>query len=408
LENFEVDDFDFVFPFVVPAIMLILNTILDCENKEKKLMHIEKLSLINFKNYQEASLNFSDKINCLIGLNGSGKTNILDAIYYLSMTKSAHNSIDSQNIKFDESFFSIKGTFYNSSKKSDIVCFFQEGIKKSFKVNKVDYDKLSQHIGKFPVVLITPYDTDIIREGSETRRKFFDTIISQIDKEYLNHLIRYNNNLKQRNGALKQFNKARKINHDLLDTYDQVLVSTANKIFKKRTDFIQTFETEFLDKYSFITDSNEEVSIDYTSNVSSLDFEMQLKNSRNRDVSMERTSLGTHKDDFKFTINSQALKKFGSQGQQKSFAIALKLAQFGTIENETMIKPILLLDDIFDKLDTNRIAKLLKLIHDNEFGQVFLTDAREERTRTTLKEFNIQSSYFIVEKGVAVKVNEEE
>ncbi len=379
--------------------MLILNTNLDCENKEKKLMHIEKLSLINFKNYEEASLTFSDKINCLVGLNGSGKTNILDAIHYLSMTKSAHNSIDSQNIKFGENYFSIKGTFANDKALNEVVCYFQEGLKKSFKVNKNDYDKLSEHIGRFPIVLVTPYDTDTIREGSEIRRRFFDTIISQIDANYLKHLIQYNNNLKQRNSALKTFNKSKRVNHDLLENYNNVLVHLGALIYNARLEFIEKFTTVFLSKYAYISDSHESVDIHYSSNLSSTDFKADLNNALSKDVALERTTLGAHRDDFKFLIENKPLKKFGSQGQQKSFSIALKLAHFQIIDESMKHKPILLLDDIFDKLDSNRIEKLLTMVMEDQFGQVFITDAREDRTREILDVLNISSVYYKIVEG---------
>lgn len=368
-------------------------------------MHIEKLSLINFKNYEEASLTFSNKINCLVGLNGSGKTNILDAIHYLSMTKSAHNAIDSQNIKFDESYFSIKGIFANGKDHNEVVCYFQEGTKKSFKVNKKDYEKLSEHIGRFPVVLITPYDTDIIREGSEIRRRFFDTIVSQIDVNYLQHLIKYNNNLKQRNSALKIFNKSKKVNHDLLDNYDNVLIQLGTEIYKRRSEFIERFKSVFDEKYAFISESLEKVDIIYSSNFASDDFASDLKKARSKDVAMERSTLGAHKDDFKFLIENNPLKKFGSQGQQKSYSIALKLSHFQIIDEVMKHKPILLLDDIFDKLDSNRIKKLLNMVIADQFGQVFITDAREERTREMLDLLQISSTYYKVAEGEVIQIS---
>ncbi|HNP18171.1 MAG TPA: DNA replication/repair protein RecF [Fulvivirga sp.] len=362
-------------------------------------MHIENLSLINFKNYTDVSLIFSSKINCLVGLNGSGKTNILDAIYYLSMTKSAHNPMDNQNIKFGEKYFSIKGTFELPSGINEAVCYFEEGAKKSFKVNKKDYGKLSEHIGRFPVVLITPYDTDIIREGSEVRRKFFDAIICQLDTNYLGYLIQYNNNLKQRNSSLKQFNKSGIINKDLLENYNNVLVTLSEKIYKIRKRFLETFDKSFQGKYNFIGDPLENVSIDYYSQLESNDFKLELEQATRKDVAMERTTMGIHRDDFKFKIDNNPLKKYGSQGQQKSFSIALKLAHFDVILNELNITPILLLDDIFDKLDTKRIKKLLQLILGDTFGQVFITDAREERTRDIMGEFNIDATYFTINNG---------
>ncbi len=370
-------------------------------------MNIKKLDLINFKNYEDLSIRFSDKINCIVGPNGSGKTNILDAIYYLSMTKGAHNTIDSQNVKIGTPYFSIKGQFDFQNKTKEVICYFQEGSKKSFKVDKQDYERLAEHIGKFPVVIITPYDTDVIREGSETRRKFFDSIMCQLEADYLNHLLKYNHNLKQRNAALKQFNKSRKVNHDLLEQYDQVLISYGTKIHEARIDFLKEFMPAFLKNYAFITNNHEQVEIKHDSNLYETNFNELLKSTHNKDVMLERTTLGIHKDDFKFLIDGQPLKKFGSQGQQKSFSIALKLAQYQIIKEKLRLQPILLLDDIFDKLDTARIKKLLQLVIDKTFGQVFITDARVERTMAMMQEFNLDAYFIYIENGVVLKNHEE-
>lgn len=362
-------------------------------------MHIEKLGLINFKNYSELTLTFSEKINCLVGLNGSGKTNILDAIYYLSMTKSAHNSIDGQNIKFNEAFFSIKGVFYSSSEKKEVVCYYQDGVKKSFKVNKKDYDKLSEHIGKVPVVLMTPYDTDVIREGSETRRKFFDSILCQINHDYLNALIKYNNNLKQRNSALKNFSKTGRVDYDLLSGYNNMLLKLGSILNKLRKQFIEDFLQFFNDRYHKIGSGEELVDIIYKSQLNDGDIESSLNSMVKRDIITERSNYGTHKDDFVFLINGEPIKKFGSQGQQKTFSIALKLAQYQIVEQELGFKPILLLDDIFDKLDEKRIEYLLKLISDNYFGQVFITDARQERTVSLIKKHQLAAKFYCIKEG---------
>lgn len=362
-------------------------------------MHIEKLSLINFKNYENLSLTFSDHLNCIIGPNGSGKTNILDAIYFLSMTKSAHNPIDSQNIKFGAEYFSIKGTFNNKKSSDTIVCYFKEGEKKSFKKNKSDYGKLSEHIGSFPVVLITPYDSDIIRESSEIRRKFFDSILCQLDHDYMIDLVRYNKNLKQRNSALKNFSRSGKVNSTLLDAYNDVLIKLGERIFKKRKSFIDRNIETFDRNYKFISESREAVNIIYTSQFDCANPLAKFSEYKSRDLATERSNFGIHKDDFQFNIEGNHLKKYGSQGQQKSFSIALKLMQFEVLENDLDIQPILLLDDIFDKLDSQRIDKLLLMIKENKFGQVFLTDAIVDRTQTLLDKYDLNSNIYIVNKS---------
>ncbi len=362
-------------------------------------MHIENLSLIGFKNYDELSLTFSPNINCIVGPNGSGKTNILDAIYYLSMTKGAHNSIDSQNIKFGQPFFSIQGKFDLNDETNDVVCYFQEGTKKSFKVNKKDYEKLSQHIGRFPSVLIAPNDSDIIRDGSEIRRRFFDSILCQLDSEYLSNLLKYNYNLRQRNSLLKQFNRSQKIDYDLLEKYNQYLIQYGQAIYVSRSEFTNRYLDYFKEQYAVISSEKEKVDITYASNFAEDNFDSHLKEAIPKDIKLERTTLGIHKDEYNFLIEEKPLKKYGSQGQQKSFSIALKLAQFHYLFQGLERKPLLLLDDIFDKLDAMRIKKLLKLVVDDTFGQVFITDALEDRTRNFMKEFGLEANFIVVADG---------
>ncbi|ELR69689.1 DNA recombination and repair protein RecF [Fulvivirga imtechensis AK7] len=352
-------------------------------------MHIEKLSLFNFKNYEDVTLNFSEKVNCLVGVNGSGKTNILDAIYYLSLTKSAFNNIDSQNIRFGESIFSIKGNFKLENKTYEIVCAFQEGSKKTFKANKKDYEKLSEHVGRFPVVLIAPNDVDVIREGSEARRKFFDTILCQLDSSYLETLSKYNQYLRQRNSALKKFAFIGRVDYDLINTYDDQLLKLGKDIFLKRAAFIRGFLMLFQQHYIQISQGKEEVNIIYRSEWLQDDFVAQFKASIKKDLALERTSMGIHRDDYRLIISGKPIKKFASQGQQKTYLVALKMAHFDTIAGLKDFKPILLLDDIFDKLDDERIRKLMEMITGHQFGQVFITDARRDRTEQLLATFNL-------------------
>jgi DNA replication and repair protein RecF len=366
-------------------------------------MHLENISLLNFKNYEELQMGFSEQINCFVGQNGSGKTNLLDAIHYLSLTKSAFNSLDNQNILHQAPFFMIQGTFSKQQEHVPVHCSLKKGEKKVFKHSKKTYERLSEHIGKFPVVMIAPNDTDIIREGSEMRRKFFDSIISQIDQEYLRKLLHYNHILKQRNSLLKQFAEQRFFDGDLLSTYDDQLLKTAEFIYHKRAEFLIDFLPYFYEHYQNLSENKEEVSLRYASDMQQEDFREVFEQSRQKDLILQRTSRGIHRDDYKFGIEGHSLKKFGSQGQQKSFLIALKLAQFDIIKAQKGFKPILLLDDIFDKLDDRRIAKLMEMVAHHTFGQLFVTDARPERSEAIFEQIEAEVKVFMIEKGQVIE-----
>ncbi len=362
-------------------------------------MYLENVSLINFKNYQDLRLEFTKGLNCIIGINGSGKTNLLDAIHFLCLTKSAFNNIDSQLIFENEPFFSASTTLYIDSEKFQIKSVLQPPKKKHLSVNKVEYEKMSQHIGRFPVVLIAPNDTDLIREGSELRRKFFDNILSQSDHDYLDKLIQYNHLLKQRNSLLKQFKEAGKTDSVLLETYDKKLIPLNKFISEKRAELTIRFK-DFCDKnYQQLSGDREETKLKYVSKVSADNFEELYYRSLDRDIILERTNVGVHKDDYEFTLNDKPLKKFGSQGQQKSFVIALKLAQHEYINEVKSIAPILLLDDIFDKLDDDRIRNLVEMVSKRKDSQIFVTDARPERTQAFLSDISKDFKIFEIEEG---------
>lgn len=343
-------------------------------------MHLESLELLNFKNYEEVKLRFSPEINCLVGDNGSGKTNLLDAVHYLSLTKSAFNAVDMQNIRHGEDFMVIRGQFLKAGKHDTIQCSLQQGQRKAVKHNKKVYDKISEHIGRYPVVLIAPNDTDVIREGSETRRRFFDSILSQLDQQYLQWLLQYNHVLKQRNSLLKQFSEKNSLDRDLLEPYNLKLMELGTALLQARKSFLEEYLPHFLSHYLNLSEGREQVSIRYESNMDVENPLAKLENSLRRDLALQRTNVGIHKDDYVFELDGYPLKKFGSQGQQKSFLISLKLAHFDIIRQHKGYKPILLLDDIFDKLDDHRIAKLMELVSGHTFGQLFVTDARPERT----------------------------
>jgi DNA replication and repair protein RecF len=364
-------------------------------------MTLDSLHLLFFKNYDEATLALSPHINCFIGENGSGKTNLLDAIHYLSMTKSAFAASDALCIKQGADFFVVKGRFsLPSTPTPDTVqCSLRVGQKKLLTHNKQPYDRLSDHIGRYPVVLISPYDTDLIRQGSEERRKYFDSLISQLDHVYLELLIQYNFVLKQRNALLKQFAERHTFDRDYLQVLDEQLVAVGSQLMTLRQEFLLQFVPVFQRHYVELADGREEVRLEYKSQLLEQDFAQQLRQNERRDISMQRTSVGPHKDDYVFLMDDSPVKAFGSQGQQKSYAIALKLAQFEVMAGNKKHKPLLLLDDIFDRLDERRIKRLLQLVANQTFGQVFLTDTHLERTDQALAGLSEQVARFRVENG---------
>jgi DNA replication and repair protein RecF len=361
-------------------------------------MYLEKLSVLNYKNYGDCSLEFNSRVNVFVGRNGSGKTNLLDIIHYLSMTKSAFTSSDNQCIKVGENFFMIKATFRKEHRSYDLMASCQTGSKKIFRENQLDYEKLSGHIGKYPVVLIAPDDSDLVRDGSEIRRKFFDSLISQCDPEYLEGLIVYSHALKQRNGLLRIFQDAGRVDNIALESYDRLLIHHGTHIYNKRKAFLGQFIPTFQKYYQILVDGSEMASIQYLSGVSDQTFAEGLKKNLQRDLVLLRTNFGIHRDDFLLMLSGDELKKFGSQGQQKSFVIALKLAQFEVLQTIKGFPPLLLLDDIFDKLDDLRIGKLMEIVR-NGLGQLFITDARPARTFELLSKIGVEAAVYDVEAG---------
>jgi len=362
-------------------------------------MYLQQLSVINFKNYTEAELSFSDGVNVLAGNNGAGKTNILDAIHYLSLTKSYFNPIDSQQIKQDADFFMVSGIFGKDERQDTVACAVKRNQKKQFKRNKKEYPRLADHIGKYPLVMISPYDISIIIEGSEERRKFIDNVISQTDNRYLDELINYNKVLSSRNAFLKRIAEVGRYDPALLEVLDEQLIASGNRIFAKRKAFMESFTTIFNTHYHFLSDSAETVELIYDSQLLTTEFPALLKKSAEKDRILERTTAGIHKDDLHFTIHGMPMKKFGSQGQQKSFLIALKLAQYSFLYQQTGFKPLLMLDDIFDKLDDLRITKLMQMVSDHNFGQVFITDTSAARATGVFKEIKVDFKLFKVNGG---------
>lgn len=349
-------------------------------------MILKSISLLNYKNFDSKTFTFNEKINCIVGNNGIGKTNVLDAIYHLSFGKSYFNPVASQNIKHGEEFFVINGEYTKDDKPEKIVVSLKRGQKKVIKRNGKAYDKFSEHIGFLPLVIISPADRNLIIEGSDTRRKFIDSVISQSDKTYLNNLINYNKILVQRNALLKYFALNHTFNADTLDVYNTQLNEFGTHIFEKRQTFLNAFIPIFKERYKAISNGNETVELVYNSHLFDNNLSTLLKQVINKDKALQYTSVGIHKDDLSFDIETHPIKKFGSQGQQKSFLIALKMAQFDFIKAQSGVNPILLLDDVFDKLDEQRVAQIIKLVDDENFGQLFISDTHADRTENAVKQ----------------------
>ena len=357
---------------------------------------LKKISIINYKNILDKEYELDPKINCFVGDNGVGKTNILDAVYHLSMGKSYFNVKNDQLINRGKDYMLVDGVFELNNKNESIVFSLKIGEKKVLKRNGKPYKKFSNHIGLIPVVLISPYDNDLINEGSSERRKFIDSIISQNDKEYLINLIAYTRVIQNRNKLLKQYNRSVDFDLDTIKVYDDQIYKLSEPIFKARDKFIKEFTHLVLEKYKHISDDKEKISIEYKSDLINNHIENLIKDSFQKDVILQYTSVGLHKDDFVFNIDENRIKRFGSQGQQKSFLIALKLAQFDYLKNETGNSPILLMDDIFDKLDLMRVKRIVEIVNSTNFGQLFLSDTDKERIEKVLSSLNLSSKIFEV------------
>ena len=357
---------------------------------------LKKISIINYKNILDKEYELDPKINCFVGDNGVGKTNILDAVYHLSMGKSYFNVKNDQLINRGKDYMLVDGVFELNNKNESIVFSLKIGEKKVLKRNGKPYKKFSNHIGLIPVVLISPYDNDLINEGSSERRKFIDSIISQNDKEYLINLIAYTRVIQNRNKLLKQYNRSVDFDLDTIKVYDDQIYKLSEPIFKARDKFIKEFTPLVLEKYKHISDDKEKISIEYKSDLIDNHVENLIKDSFQKDVILQYTSVGLHKDDFVFNIDENRIKRFGSQGQQKSFLIALKLAQFDYLKNETGNSPILLMDDVFDKLDLMRVKRIVEIVNSTNFGQPFLSDTDKERIEKVLSSLNLSSKIFEV------------
>ena len=357
-------------------------------------MILQSLNILNYRNIREASLEFSPKLNCFVGFNGQGKTNVLDAIYLLSFTKSAYTSQDSLNITHGEEMAMVQGTYDAFT----ISCGLRKGIKKQFRKDKKDYPRLLDHIGLIPLVMVSPADHQLIEEGSDERRRFMDVVIGQRNRKYLDCLATYNALLKQRNALLKQYADAPAPPDDLLEVLEWQMVEPAEYIYKERTKFFEEFEPYFAEVYKVISNSAETPSLRYISQLQDRVLREAYIKTRQRDLILGWTSQGPHKDDLEMRLGDYPLKQVGSQGQQRTFVLAMKLAQALYLEDTTGEAPILLLDDIFDRLDSERVERIVAMVQGEQFGQIFITDTDRQHLTDILKP-NENAKIFHVENG---------
>ena len=361
-------------------------------------MILKNLNVVNYKNIAEASVACSPRFNCFIGNNGVGKTNILDAVYQLSMCKSYFNLPDAQNICHGEAFFVIEGQYMHGDEEIDVYCGVKRGQKKIFKKNKKAYTRLSDHIGLLPLVIISPADVVLIDGASEERRRFIDGVISQCDKEYLQLLIRYNRVLMQRNSFLMVY-AGQSIDTDMLSVWDEQLADSGRVILERRRAFVAELEEMFQMYYDRVSLGREKVMLEYSTTIKNDDFLASLRGSFERDRILTYTTVGVHRDDLNLSLEGYPVKKLGSQGQKKSFLTALKLAQFAYLVKQKGVKPLLLLDDIFDKLDADRVSQIIRIVSSTDFGQVFVTDTNREHIDEILKQHAMEYKIFHVEGG---------
>ena len=361
-------------------------------------MILKRISILNYKNLEQVELDFSPKMNCFIGQNGMGKTNLLDAVYYLSFCKSATKPIDSQNMMHHQDFFVIQGFYETESGDiEEIYCGMKRRQKKLFKRNKKEYTRLSDHIGFIPLVMVSPSDSELISGGSEERRRFMDVVISQYDKEYLEALIRYNKALQQRNTLLKN---EQGFDEELIEVWEEMMAASGEVVYRKRCAFIEEFIPIFQAFYSQISQNKEEVGLVYESHAQQGDLLQLLKESRQRDQIMGYSLKGIHKDDLLMQLGDYPIKKEGSQGQNKTYLIALKLAQFDFLRRTgSHTTPLLLLDDIFDKLDASRVEQIVKLVAGDKFGQIFITDTNRDHLDKIMQKIEGEYKVFSVEDG---------
>lgn len=365
-------------------------------------MYLKKITISGFKNISGTDINFSPKLNCITGMNGAGKTNLLDAVYYLSMTKSYFSGLDMHTIAYEMDMCRVAGEYSRDDETTDLISFTLERAgAKQFKRNSKNYSRLSDHIGMIPIVMVSPYDNCLINESGEERRKFINSILSQLDNEYLRRVQNYNQLLSQRNKLLKTDN----LSIDLLDTFSERLSWNAAYIFEKRAEFVEKLFPIVNKYYNMLSGGKEAINIEYKSdliNESNESLEELLKKNREKDRLFKYTTVGIQRDDLIFNMNGHLFRVCGSQGQQKSFLISLKLAQFEIMREMHKRVPLLLLDDVFDKLDMSRVESLLNMVSSNFFGQIFITDSNKVRVQEILSKINGSSSSLEIDSGAII------
>lgn len=365
-------------------------------------IHLASLHLLHFRNHRELRVELCPEVNCFTGPNGTGKTNLLDAVHYLALAKSYFDPVDLHNILHGEEMFMVQGDWTTNEDTDTVLCSVRKGQRKILSRNRKEYDRLADHVGRYPVVMITPYDGQLVLEGSEIRRRFLDGLIAQFDKGYLEHLIRYNRALAQRNVLLKQLAERGDVQRNTFEAWDDMLVTHGTAIHATRTAFMQELVPLLMDHYAGISSGPEQVALGYSSPLALQPMGEVLARTWDRDRAAQHTTSGIHKDDLLFSIDEQPLKRFGSQGQQKTYLIALKLAQFELTARRTGSKPVLLLDDIFDKIDPQRMRHLLTMLSGHSFGQVLITDTDPLRLHAALDGLDLETRFFHLDhQGIA-------
>jgi DNA replication and repair protein RecF len=368
--------------------------------------HLARLKLLNFRNHREVDLELGPELNCFTGANGTGKTNLLDAVHYLSLSKSYFDPVDLHNILHDEDFFMLQGTMVTQEGEDTVLCSVRRGQRKVLSRNRKEYERMADHVGRYPVVMITPYDGQLVLDGSEVRRRFLDGLIAQFDKAYLEALMRYNRALLQRNTLLKRLAELGTGSLDDLSPWDEQLMVNGTVVHQVRTAFMGELIPLLNEHYQGISAGPEQVALEYRSQLEGTDMRALLVEAWPRDRAAQYTTVGVHKDELVFTIDGRPLKRHGSQGQQKTYLIALKLAQFDLTRARSGTRPILLLDDIFDKIDPQRMRHLLALLSGQRFGQVIITDTDARRLHQALDGLDLDTRFFHLAHGEPIRSEE--
>jgi DNA replication and repair protein RecF len=362
-------------------------------------MFLRKLNLLNFKTYRELEVELSAKLNCFVGNNGVGKTNLFDAIYYLSFCKSYFNSQDILSITHGEDFFMVQGEFQVDEQTERIHCALKRDSKKKVKRNDKEYQKLADHIGFIPLVMVSPADASLIQEGSEERRRYMNGVISQYDRQYLDDVVRYNKAVTQRNRLLKDFSRNRGLDEDSLFVWDDLLAHLGERIHEKRKEFISMLQPIFQNYYDYISGGHEQVGMRYQTQAGDRPLADLIHESHERDKMLQFTSVGIHKDDLVLELSGYPMKQQGSQGQQKTYLVALKMAQYDFLKKLSGKRPLILLDDVFDKLDASRVRQIIRLVSEDHFGQIFISDTEFEHLQPVLSGLSAEYRLFRVTDG---------